>query len=516
MPPGDAKHQLINRELINVLGPANVSDDPLVLEAYSRESQAPGQLTRVRAEFVVLPGSTEDIQRIVRLARRHRFPYSVMGSGLYFISTAANRPYWCYVDTKRLTGWRIDAKNMYAVIEPYVTHAQLQAEAMRHGLVNGTPEAGSQSSSLANHISFGLQGTAYRTGLAARNILGMEWVLPSGEILRTGTLAAGNEGYWWGEGPGPDLRGLQRGMVGHVGAFGVVTRIAVKLYPWPGPAVLPTEGVAPVKTCVLPESHFRWHLFQYPDRISALEAIYEISKAEIGSLVHIWPPTYYDWWWAKSREEYWQTWTAEYWQRQVSNCVATCLWGNTSEKQVDYEEKLLLQIAEETGGKPVSDELYQRWVPFAANNWIRDTNGCRMMRIGGGYGVTTGTLDTIDDATRSLEPAFDVLNDYTPPFLDAASPAWVAPYDFGHYALVEVDYPREKTEAGDKKMIESLVVAAKRNIKEQVCSALTSLGPGSVIWPEFINYRQILPTIKRDLDPANVANPGRLIDPEIL
>lgn len=516
MPLRDARHQLIYRELVNVLGAANVSDDPLVLEAYSRESQTPSHLTRIRAEFVVLPGSTEDIQRIVRLARRHQFPYSVMGSGLYFISTAANRPHWCYVDTKRLTGWQIDAKNMYAVIEPYVTHAQLQAEAMRHGLINGTPEAGSQTSSLANHVAFGLQGTAYRTGLASRNILGVEWVLPSGKILRTGTLAADDMGFWWGEGPGPDLRGLLRGMVGHVGAFGIITRLAIKLYPWPGPAMLPTDGVGPEKTCVLPESRFKWYLFQYPDRSSALEAIYEISKAEIGSLVHLWPPTYYDWWWAKSREEYWQTWTAEYWQSQVSNCVATCLWGSTSEQQLDYEEMLLLQIAEETGGTAVSDELYQRWVPFSANNWIRDTNGCRMMRIGGGYGVATGTLDTIDDAARSLQPAFEIVKDYTPPFLDAELPAWVAPYDFGHHALVEVDYPREKTEVSDKKVIESLVVAAKRNIQEQVCSALTSLGPGSVIWPEFINYRRILPAIKRELDPENVANPGRLIDLEKL
>jgi len=37
---------------------------------------------------------------------------------------------------------------------------------MKRGLVNGTPEAGSQSSSLANNIAFGLQGTAYRAGFA--------------------------------------------------------------------------------------------------------------------------------------------------------------------------------------------------------------------------------------------------------------------------------------------------------------------------------------------------------------
>lgn len=513
MPYGDEKHNLIKSQLAAILGREFVSDDPAVLEAYSRESQTPSSQTRLRAEFVALPGSTNDIRRIVRLAGRHRFPYSVLGSGLYFITTAANRPYWCYLDTKRMTHLEIDRRNMYAVIGPYITHAQLQAEAMRRGLYAGTPEAGSQSSSLANHVAFGLQGTAYRTGLAARNILGLEWVLPGGDTLRTGTLATSPD-YGWGEGPGPDLRGILRGMVGHLGAFGIITRMAVKLYPWPGPPELPTDGVAPDKTCVLPEDRFRWSLFNYDSLPQALRAMYEIGKAEIGGMVHLWPPTYYNWWWAKSRDEYWQTWRDEYWQRQVANCVAVCLWGFTSPAQLAYEEKVLEQIIDETGGQPVADELYRRWVPYAANNWLRDTNGCRMMRIGGGYGVTTGTLDSLDDVERSLKPAFEILRDYSPPFLDAGAPAWVAPYDFAHHALTEVDYPREKTDENDARVIEALVGATRRNIAENALSGLTNLGPGSIIWPEFINYRRILPVIKNALDPSNVANPGRVINPE--
>ncbi|GAG28975.1 unnamed protein product, partial [marine sediment metagenome] len=239
----------------------------------------------------------------------------------------------------------------------------------------GIPEAGAQSSSLANHIFMGWHGTAYRTGYAPRNLLGVEWVLPDGEILRTGSLAVPRAGYFWGEGPGVDLRGLLRGLVGHFGALGVITRIAVKLYPWPGPGVLPTEGVAPDKKSELPPERFRWYLFTYPTLEQAIEAMREIGKSEIGGILHHWPPAYFPWWWAKSREEYWSTWVKEYWQKNVSNCVSVCLWGFASEKQVDYEEKVLRQIIQETGGKPIPDEVYQRWVPYTANNWVRDTNG---------------------------------------------------------------------------------------------------------------------------------------------
>ena len=189
MPLGDENHKQIYDELVNVLGSDYVSDAPVVIEAYSRESQSPSFTTKGRYEFVTLPASTEDVQQIIRLANRYKFPVSVTTTGLLMMTCSAVAPYWCLIDPKRMTRLEIDDKNMYAIIEPYVSHAQLHAEAMKRGLYMGTPEAGSQTSSLANHIFYGMQGTAYRTGHAARNVLGVEWVLPTGEISRTGSMA---------------------------------------------------------------------------------------------------------------------------------------------------------------------------------------------------------------------------------------------------------------------------------------------------------------------------------------
>jgi len=512
VPLGDDKHKLIYDELVNILGPDYVSDDRAVMEVYTRESQAPSFVTQGRAEFIVLPGSTEDVQQIVRLANRYQFPFSVLGSGLAMGVASAVRPYWCMIDTKRMDGLEIDERNMYAIVEPYVTHAQLQAEAMKRGLYMGTPEAGSQSSSLANHVAYGMQGTAYRTGFAPRNILGVEWVLSTGEVVRTGSVAGSERGYYWGEGPGPDARGLLRGGIGHIGALGVITRMAVKLYPWPGPPVLPTEGVAPDKKCELPSERFKWCLFTYPTFEQSIGALYEIGKAEIGGMVHRWPPVYYDWWWAKSREEYWSTWLEEYWQKNVKNCVAVCLWGFASEKQVEYEEKVLRQIIEETGGKPVSDEVYQRWVPYAANNWLRDTNGCRMMRVGGGYSMANVTFDSLDDAERSFPPSWEIVDKYTPPFLDCDHPAWVAPYDFAHYALAETDSPREKTDENDRMVGRATVEAIMQCVSEGAPSALVNALSAHRTGLAFASFHLILARIKQALDPNNVANPTRVID----
>jgi glycolate oxidase len=511
---GDEKHKLIYGELVNILGSDYVSDDPAVTQAYSRDFYAASVLRRQSPEFIVLPGSTEDVQQIIRLANRCKFPFSVIGSGLIFSLVGARKPYWCLVHTKRMSRIEIDEKNMYAIIEPYVTHAQLHAEAMKRGLYMGTPEAGSQTSSLANHLFYGMQGTAYRTGHAARNILGVEWVLPTGEILRTGSLAIPGVGYYWGEGPEPDARAILRVAAGHLGALGIITRMAVKLYPWPGPSVFPTEGIAPDKRCELPKERFKWYLFTYPTFEQVIEAMREIGRAEIGGILHHWPAIYFDWWWAKSRQEYWSTWIDEYWQRNVRNCVAVCLWGFASERQIAYEEKVLNQIIEETGGKLIPDEVYQKWGPYAANNWIRDTNGCRIMRIAGSLGADLVVGDSLDDVLRSMSRGWEILDRRSPPILDYDHCDWLLVYDFCHFASAEIDFPHEKTEEVCQAVLNSAAETIAQEMKEQVVEFTICVTPANRTGPAYTNFHLMLAKIKKTLDPNNVANPTRLIDME--
>lgn len=508
----EEKHRLIYRELASVLGPQYISDDPLVTEAYSRDFYAASVLNKRRPEFVVLPGSVEDIQGIIRLANRYRFPFSVVGSGLLFVLTGSVKEYWCLIDTKRLDRLYIDERNMYAVIEPYVTHAQLQAEAMKRGLFNGTPEAGSQASSLANHLFQGLQGTAYRTGYGTRNILGVEWVLPNGDILRTGSLANPHGGYFWGEGPGPDLRSLLKGIAGNLGALGVVSRMAVKLYPWPGPPVFPVSGVTPGKTSDLPRKHFKWFLINYKTHEAAIEAMYQLGKAEIGAMLHRWPPAYFNWWWAKSRQEYWDTWADDYWQQRVRNCVAICLWGFTSEQQVAYEEKVLAQIIAETGGVPVPEDVYQRWVPYAANNWIRDTNGCRMMRPSGSFSTNIIYYGTLDEARAVMDKGWEILDEYSPPLLDCAGSDWVATLDFCHHATAEVDFLHEKDEETCRQAVLSARDTVGWEFRDNVLEFTSCVVPAERTGPNYGNFHLMLAKLKQSLDPNNVANTTRLIN----
>ena len=159
----------------------------------------------------------------------------------------------------------------------------------------------------------------------------------------------------------------------------------------------------------------------------------------------------------------------------------------------------------------VPDAAYRRWVKYAANNWVRDTNGCRIMRIGGGYTATNLTMDSMDDAPRSFAQGFEIAEKYQPPILDNARPAWVAPYDLIHSALAETDVPREKTDAGDLELVGAMRDMILGSLDQQVLDAMVCAN-GTRGGPVLGNVHLPLARIKQQLDPGNLANPGRLID----
>jgi hypothetical protein len=245
--------------------------------------------------------------------------------------------------------------------------------------------------------------------------------------------------------------------------------------------------------------------------------MYAISKAEIGGMLHHWPPVYFVWWWAKSREEWETFWTEQYWQKNVKNCISVCLWGWASPKQVEYEEKVLMQIIQETGGKLIPDEVYQRWVPDTANNWIRDDNGCRMMRVGGCFGIFNITHDSLDDTLRNYPPSWEILDKYSPPALRSGDLCdWTLCYDLGHGASSESDFPHEKTDEVCMKLLEGTMEQVQYDLKVGGLGLMALAMPLNMTGPAYGNIHLIYGKIKKAIDPHNVSNPTRFIDMEAL
>jgi len=75
--------------------------------------------------------------------------------------------------------------------------------------------------------------------------------MPNGEIVRSGSLGSGS-GWFCDDGPGPGVRGLMMGGLGSLGRYGCIHQCAIKLFPWPGPAGFPNDGITPAYRAVLP------------------------------------------------------------------------------------------------------------------------------------------------------------------------------------------------------------------------------------------------------------------------
>jgi glycolate oxidase len=254
----------------SILGPENVSCDPGVMDSYCYQwlGEMIGDHTRFgpfRPACVVLPATTEEVQAVVRTCNRYKLKFKAhsTGWGLYANPGGENV---VQLDLRRMNQLvEINEKDMYAVVEPYVVWAQIQAEAMRKGLNCVTIGAGSCTSALANCTSLmGTANTNVSMGYNERNVLGVEWVLPDGEILRLGSLGSGDN-WISGDGPGPSLRGIMRGAFGALGGLGVFTRCAIRLYQWGGPPEMPSEHIVSLEE----------KLLEYPDNIKLVAPYFE-------------------------------------------------------------------------------------------------------------------------------------------------------------------------------------------------------------------------------------------------
>ena len=235
----------VYRQLEDCVGPENVSCEPAVLDTYAWQPYANDDPSKwvTRPVAVALPASTEEVQAIIRVCNQHQLKFKAFSTG-WGVWSGPSEDNIVQVDLRRMDNIvEIDEKNMYAVVEPYVCSAQLQAEAMKLGLNTHIHGSGPNCSPLASATSaFGVGNDGIYMSYSPRNLLAVEWVLPDGEILRLGSLGS-DLGWFIGDGPGPSLRGILRGTAGALSGLGIITKCALKLYDWSGPPVIETSGI---------------------------------------------------------------------------------------------------------------------------------------------------------------------------------------------------------------------------------------------------------------------------------
>ncbi|MGA2513402.1 MAG: FAD-binding oxidoreductase [Candidatus Limnocylindrales bacterium] len=275
-----------------IVGADNVSSDPAVLDSYAfqwlAELVRPEQSHYMpRPVAVAMPATTEEVQVITLLANRHGLKVKPISTGWYHWAAPLSDAYeTIQLDLRRMNRiLEIDEVNGYAVVEPYVTCAQLQAEAMKRGYTVNIIGAGCSTSIVASACAYlGVGPHTYYMGGNAELVLGMEWVTPGGEVIRTGSIGSG-DGWFCSEGPGPSVRAICRGFLGSRGGLGTYTKCAIKLAPWPGPKEWNVHGTAPAYRLPVPDN-FRVYTIAVPTWDAWAQTYRRIYDNEIGYIFH--------------------------------------------------------------------------------------------------------------------------------------------------------------------------------------------------------------------------------------
>jgi len=431
---------------------------------------------------------------------------------------------------------KLDAKNMYAVVEPYVSFAELQTEAMKNGLTCPSPLAGAQISVLANYSWHGAYGNSWISGVGAHNLLAYEIILPDGEMMRSGPPSLAEGEWFWNDGPGPDLRGLLRGgQFGHAGGLGMVTKISCRLTHWAGPTVLPTHGVSIEKVSPLPHDKFRWYMvrfpFKYPEEEEkelkqSAELFYEMGKAEIAVVATHLAKQFLYTYSSKTKQDLFDNMKNNVFP---SGFCVIGLQATTSLEQLNYEEKVLKGIVAKVGGEFVDEgeEPYKVWIGRVANEWLRFGHGIRLARPSDGFSIGASNVDSIDsivtEILRSNRSAKQMLagekqlgKDFVQPL--SVHGGWISPQEFGHWCLMTTDvFPEQSVEQANE-AIQIIVGHLKGEIEDKSPAAVVHLlGPSyDFLGPIFGNVHLIMKKIKNVFDPNNLSNPPYATRPDVL
>ncbi len=208
--------------LAAAVGPERVVVDRERLEPYGRDES---ELGTFPPEVLVLAGSAEHVQRVFELAARDRVPVVPVGarsgkSG----GTLALRGGIALSLEKMDRIVEIRPEDLIARAQPGVVTGRFQAAVEKHGLFYPPDPNSLDLCSLGGNVAENAGGPrALKYGVTREYVLGLEVVLPTGELLHTGKRSIkGVAGY--------DLTAL---FVGSEGTLGVVTEITLKLLPRP-------------------------------------------------------------------------------------------------------------------------------------------------------------------------------------------------------------------------------------------------------------------------------------------
>lgn len=209
------------RKLREIVGDGHVTQEKQDLICYSYDAT---QLEFL-PDAVVFPSDAGQVSAILRLANSERIPVFPRGAGSGFSGGSLPKGGGIVLVTTRMNRiLKVDTDNLIAVVEPGVITGDLQDAVEKEGLFYPPDPASLRFSTIGGNVAECAGGPrAVKYGVTKDFVLGLEVVLPSGDIITTGgETYKGVVGY--------DLTKL---LCGSEGTLGIITRVILRLLPLP-------------------------------------------------------------------------------------------------------------------------------------------------------------------------------------------------------------------------------------------------------------------------------------------
>jgi glycolate oxidase len=174
-------------------------------------------------DAVVQPGNAREVSEVLKYAQEHKIPVTTYGSGTSLIFGTKPKHHGITISTERMTSLEIDEEQQWLECGAGLKTGQLIKELGKLGYF--LPIQTQVGSSVGGAVSINTLGhlTDNVFGRPVNHVLGLEVVMPTGEIIETGSKCLRRSAGW----------DLSRIFVGAEGILGVITKVRMVLLPMP-------------------------------------------------------------------------------------------------------------------------------------------------------------------------------------------------------------------------------------------------------------------------------------------
>ncbi|WXG39663.1 MAG: FAD-binding oxidoreductase [Candidatus Freyarchaeum deiterrae] len=463
-------HSSILKSLERIVGKKFVKDR--MEERYYYSSDASAEEPGI-PEFVVMPETVEEIQEILRLANREKISVTPRTGGLTLSGLAIPYGGGILLDLKRMDKIiEVNPDSMFAVVECGVTTGQLKTflESNYPNLWFCQPHAPQSVGVISNAIIYGAGQVSLGQGVNSDMVNGLEVVLPTGEILRTGSCALGKS--WLTKYCLPDFMGL---FLGWFGATGIITKASIQL--WPKPSI-------------------RDAMFYKIDKVEdTVEILLKLTKSEACEDIYI------NSWTGTSTKRFYMPEKPE----DMPEITMDIILSGKSQEEFDLKKRKVGEIIEKAMEDGVKVEEFEASLLLKMGIlMVPQYIGFMDLMLGGGAEYLGCYIPTEAMGT-AYKKGMEIAKRYGFQYMHVARP-----FRTGHITGIMYAFPFDKK---NPEMVEKLL-----NVLVEICDMAINLG--GVPWkpsptvqkvvlehadPEFVNFMKKIKTL---LDPNGIMSPG--------